>query len=104
MVEGGANWNQHYYQIVRDRLDRMGVITITDRDHEPGKAWRWESGMDFPEGTWKEEQRKLKERLKRLSGDGLGLNEERKEHNTLYQDMPDFEPQEATIPLVRPPP
>jgi hypothetical protein len=104
MVEGGANWNQRYYQIVRDRLDRMGVITITDREHEPGKAWRWEACEDFPEGTWREEQRKLRERSKQPSGDGTVLTKERKVHNTLYQDGPIFEPLEASIPLVRPPP
>jgi hypothetical protein len=104
MVEGGANWNQRYYQIVRDRLDRMGVITITDRDHHPGKAWRWESGGSFPEGSWKEEQRKLRERSRQPSGDGMVRYRERKVHNTLYQDGRDFEPIDATIPLVRAPP
>ncbi len=104
MVEGGANWNQRYYQVVRDRLNKMGVISITDREHEPGKAWRWESGEDFPEGTWKEEQRKLRGRVKHLAGDGIELNRERKVHNTLYQDVPDFGPIEVPIPLVRPPP
>lgn len=104
MVEGGANWNQRHYQIVRDRLDRMGVITITDRDHEPGKAWRWESGQDFPEGTWREQQRKQKERVKHLVGDSIELNRERKVHNTLYQNGPVSGPIQATIPLVRAPP
>jgi hypothetical protein len=104
MVEGGANWNQRHYQIVRDRLDRMGVITITDREHEPGKAWRWESGQDFPEGTWKEQQRKQKERVRHLVGDAIELNRERNEHNTLYQDGPVSSPIQATIPLVRTPP
>lgn len=104
MVEGGANWNQRYYQIVRDRLDRMGVISITDRDHHPGKAWRWETGEDFPEASWKEEQRKLRKRHKQPSGEATVLTKERKVHNTLYQDMPDFGPIQATIPLVRAPP
>lgn len=104
MVEGGANWNQRHYQIIRDRLDRMGVIAITDRDHEPGKAWRWESGQDFPEGSWKEQQRKCKERVRHLVGDEIELNRERNEHNTLYQYGPDFGPIQATVPLVRAPP
>jgi hypothetical protein len=39
----------------------MGVIDITDKNHAPGKAWRWESGDQFPEATWKEPERKLKE-------------------------------------------
>jgi len=104
MVEGGANWNQRHYQIVRDRLDRMGVITITDREHQPGKAWRWESGQDFPEGSWKAEQRKLRERHKQPSGDQTEPYRERKVHNTLYQDGPVFDPVDAAIPLVRAPP
>lgn len=104
MIENGANWNQNYYQIIRDRLDKMGIITITDRNHEHGKAWRWESGEDFPEGTWKEEQRKLRERGKRSSGDDMVMNREKKVHNTLYQDALVFGPIAATIPLVRAPP
>lgn len=47
-VEGGVSWNQRYFQIVRDRLDRDGVISIYDREHRPGKCWRWECGQLFP--------------------------------------------------------
>jgi ABC-type branched-subunit amino acid transport system substrate-binding protein len=31
-VEGGAAWNQQYYQIVRERLHRMGVIRIAHKN------------------------------------------------------------------------
>jgi hypothetical protein len=48
MVSGGAAWNQRYFKIVRDRLDRMGVIRIFDRNHCSGKAWRWSVGPEFP--------------------------------------------------------
>ena len=61
MVKGGATWNQKYYQIVRDRLHRMGVISIFDRKHHVGKAWRWSVAKIMPAGNWKEEQRRLKE-------------------------------------------
>ena len=61
MVKGGAGWNQKYYQIVRDRLHRMGVISIFDRKHRVGKAWRWSVGTNMPAGSWKEEQRRVKE-------------------------------------------
>ena len=61
MVKDGAAWNQKYFQVVRDRLNRMGVISIFDRQHHVGKAWRWSVGDSFPEHSWKEEQRKFKE-------------------------------------------
>ena len=50
MVEGGAAWNQRYYQVVRDRLHRLGIIRITDRHHDNGKAWRWDTGTNLPIG------------------------------------------------------
>ena len=58
---GGAPWNQTYFQVVRDRLDRMGIIGIFDKRHRSGKAWRWEAG-DFPSQDYREEQKKLRER------------------------------------------
>jgi hypothetical protein len=104
MVADGAKWNQRHYQIVRDRLEKMGVIRITDRQHTAGKAWRWDSGDDFPAGSWKEEQRRFRERHPLSSGDGIDLIGEKKEHNTLYHYAPRFDPVDATIPLIRPPP
>jgi hypothetical protein len=104
MVEGGAKWNQRHYQLVRDRLEKMGVIRITDRQHAAGKAWRWDSGDEFPAGTWKDEQRRFRERHPLPSGDGIVLIGEENEHNTLYYYAPDFDPPAATIPLIRPPP
>lgn len=69
MVEGGAAWNQRYFQVVRDRLNRMGVITIKDRNHTKGKAWKWVAGSSFPEGTsWKEAQRIAARKLKNRNG------------------------------------
>ena len=68
MVDGGAAWNQTYFQIVRDRLDRMGMIQIFDRKHESGKAWRWESTDSFPADNYREEQRKLRERSRIRTG------------------------------------
>ena len=44
MVEGGAAWNQQYYQIVRERLHRMGVIEIVDR-----QTCQWQS---MAMGSW----------------------------------------------------
>jgi hypothetical protein len=115
MVQNGAPWNQRYFQIVRDRLDKMGVIQIWDRNHEHGKAWRWDRGTNFP-GRFKEMDRKFKEEHKLPPGVPVTLeellagirkkkeNDENKIHNTLYH-------QDACIlelwdnwPEVRPPP
>ena len=93
MVTGGASWNQTYFQVVRDRLDNMGIVHIFDRQHDKNKAWRWKAGSNFPAQNWKEHQRKLSERMKGFS---LGVsysefitnkNIEKNEdlHNTLYQ-------------------
>lgn len=105
MVEGGATWNQTYYQLVRDRLNRMGVIRITDKKHTAGKAWRWESGSEFPLDSWKEEEKKLKERLP--SGDSeerIVSYREKKVHNTLYQNTLENPSSWVENLLVRPPP
>ena len=47
MVKDGSPWNQKYFQVVRNRLHRMGVISIFDRQHHVGKAWRWTVGTSF---------------------------------------------------------
>jgi hypothetical protein len=105
MVSGGAPWNQRYFQVVRDRLDRMGVIRIFDRKHSTGKAWKWEAGSRFPGGSFKETQRKLKKK-----GLGLGSSFENpfrnnnKQHNTLYQTGGQILRLKGRQPVVRPPP
>jgi hypothetical protein len=109
MVEGGAPWNQRYFQIVRDRLDRMGVIRIFDKKHGQGKAWRWEAGC-FPSGSFKEEQRKLK---KKGVTSGVALDfgtqdrtfiKKNKVHNTLYQTAGRVLRLWGRKPAIRPPP
>jgi hypothetical protein len=112
MVTGGAVWNQTYFQVVRDRLNKMGIVHIFDRCHDNGKAWRWDTGSNFPAETWKEDQRQLDDKAKQsrfgvsfeefiASTDNLG-NEQ--VHNTLYhtdaliQDLGDRNPD------IRPPP
>jgi hypothetical protein len=61
MVKNGSPWNQKYFQVVRNRLNRMGVISIFDRHHHVGKAWRWAVGKNMPSDSWREDQRRLKE-------------------------------------------
>ena len=104
MVEDGAAWNQQYYQIVRERLNRMGVIKIVDRQHASGKAWRWEAGDRFPAEDYRKEQRKLRERSRLRTGvvgsyrdlvAGDTSNRNWNLHNTLYHDA-------ATISGLRP--
>ena len=98
MVKGGDSWNQTYYQVVRDGLNRMGVLNIFDRHHDNNKAWRWEAGKTFPAQSWKEHQQKLSERLK---GCSLGVSYEEfiantiividgHLHNTLYKTNNSF--------------
>jgi hypothetical protein len=108
MVQGGAPWNQRYFQIVRDRLDRMGVIQIFDRKHGTGKAWRWKAGS-FPLGSFKETQRKLKK--KGLLGEvALSFEveitsvENNKVYNTLYETGGQILGSWGRQPVVRPPP
>ncbi len=112
MVKDGAAWNQKYFQVVRNRLNRMGVISIFDRHHHVGKAWRWKSGENFPEESLGQQQRKLKAKCQLPPGDSLSLVEflgdidskNNNMHNTLYYT----ESQISAICLpdeqVRPPP
>ena len=95
MVEDGAAWNQQYYQIVRERLHRMGVIRIVDRQHASGKAWRWEAGDRFPSEDYRREQRKLRERSRLRTGVvgsyrdlamGITCIKELSLHNALYHE------------------
>ena len=65
MVVGGASWNQTFYQVVRDRLDKMGIVHIFDRQHDNNKAWRWDVGPNFPAESWEKEQQSLAELVKR---------------------------------------
>ena len=58
MVEGGAAWNQKWFQAVRDKLHRMGVIRIVDRHHAVGKAWRWAAGRTSPAESLGKQQKK----------------------------------------------
>jgi hypothetical protein len=109
MVSGGSPWNQRYFQIVRDGLDRMGVIRIFDRNHGEGKAWRWEAGS-FPSGSFKEEQRKLK-RKRVILGMPLDLVvldrtfiKKNKVHNTLYETEGQVLGRRCRKVAIRPPP
>jgi len=112
MVKDGAAWNQKYFQVVRNRLHKMGVISIFDRQHHVGKAWRWSMGENFPEKSLGQQQRKLKAKCQLPPGDPISLVEfltnidskNNNIHNTLYY----AESQISAICLpdeqVRPPP
>jgi len=113
MVKDGAAWNQKYFQVVRDRLNRMGVIRIFDRQHHAGKAWRWSVGDSFPEHSWKEDRRKLKEE-NRLPAElaksfeeivaADSDNDNNNLHNTLYHDEAQISAVSEPDKQVRPPP
>jgi hypothetical protein len=112
MVERGAAWNQRHFQIVRDRLNKMGVFKIFDRQHRKGKAWRWKVGSSFPEQSWKDQERKLKKLAKRLRiGVSFGefvanTNNLRGDdvHNSLYQIDAYFQDVRHANQDIRPPP
>ena len=112
MVKGGAPWNQRYFQLVRERFHRMGVIRICDRNHENGKAWRWDAGEGFPSEDYREEQRECRERC-RLRGEAGSFRDlvnvkrsgrDCKVHNTLYKDAGEIPGLREQIAEVRPPP
>jgi hypothetical protein len=98
MVADGSPWNQKYYQIVREMLNRLGVIKITDRKHRTGKAWRWEAGAEFPTESYK------RQRLPSLCEAGIDNENNNKVHNTLYYISSDLEGNSDFNPIIRPPP
>lgn len=112
MSQGDHHPVQQYFQVVRDRFDRMGIISIFERNHRSGKAWRWEAGERFPDKDYREEQRKLRERS-RLPGEAVSLGDlvgittivqNYKVHNTLYQVAEEISGLQEEIPEVRGPP
>ena len=109
MVKDGSAWNQKWFQAVRDKLHRMGVIRIVDRHHHIGKAWRWTVGENMPAGGWREEQRKFQEEH-RLPAEMAGTfeeiigNNQQHIHNTLYYDESQFSAVSLPEQQVRPPP
>ena len=112
MVKDGSPWNQKYFQVVRNRLHRMGVISIFDRHHHVGKAWRWKSGENFPEESLGQQQKKLKARCQLPPGDPVSLVEfladidskNNNIHNTLYHDESQISAISLPDEQVRPPP
>jgi hypothetical protein len=110
MVKNGSPWNQKYYQVVRDRLNRMGVIRIFDRQHHIGKAWRWNIGENFPEASLGEQERKLKEKLVKRPPVSLveflddTYYKNNNLHNSLYYDEFQFSVVYEPDQQVRPPP
>jgi hypothetical protein len=112
MVKGGSAWNQKFFQAVRDRFHRMGVIRIFDREHHIGKAWRWMIGDNFPEDSLGKQQKKLKEKNRLLGRPPMSLVEflagirskNNKIHNTLYYTENQFSVISLPEQQVRPPP
>jgi hypothetical protein len=110
MVKDGSPWNQKYYQIVRDRLHRMGVISIFDRQHHIGKAWRWNIGDNFPEASFGEQERKLKNKIPRRPPVSLvefladTYIKQNNIHNSLYHVEFQFSTVYQPDHQVRPPP
>ncbi len=87
LVKNAPSWNQEYFQAVRRHLEQIGVVEIYDKNDEPGKAWRWREGTNFP--TKKRSSSNGAGISKRPNTEGVrekeeGIEEERV-YNTLYQ-------------------
>jgi hypothetical protein len=97
-------WNQTYFQLVRDHLDRIGVIEIFDRQHTAGKAWRWRMGPNFPGRRQSQSWRSPGGKPKDMSVE----KRKNKTHNSLYYSpLPNFQNGSNFTPkwtLSRPPP
>lgn len=97
LVSDTPSWNQTYFQIVRNHLEKIGVINIFDKNHQVGKAWKWEMGENFPTKTQDQHSEKRVRRAGtsnngRLSTAGARewvgkrIRKERI-HNSLYQTL-----------------
>tara|TARA_R110002167_G_scaffold77944_8_gene216075 strand:- start:1837 stop:3630 length:1794 start_codon:yes stop_codon:yes gene_type:complete len=97
LIEDTTSWNQTYFQIVRNHLERLKVINIFDKNHQPGKAWKWKKGENFPTKMWKKNSEKRVRRAGTSSSGrpstagarewaGKGIRKERI-HNSLYQTL-----------------
>ena len=65
LLPNAPRWNRDYYAIVRDHLERHGVVEIYDKKHRRNKCWRWRKGKNYPSSP-----AELKNKLKRIAGDG----------------------------------
>lgn len=81
LVPNAPSWNQSYFQVVRDHLEHVGIVKIIDKEHQIGKAWKWDKGEKFPgerkssdEGPTEVKERKEEKEIK-----------EEYVYNTLYQ-------------------
>jgi hypothetical protein len=61
-------WNRDHYAIVRDILEKHGIIDIYDKNHRRKKCWRWRKGKNYPHSP-----EELKKKLKRITSCGTGL-------------------------------
>ena len=97
LIEDTPSWNQTYFQVVRNHLEKIGVVKIFDKNHQSGKAWRWEKGDNFPTIIQDQHSEKRVRRAGtsnngRLSTAGArewvgkGIRKERI-HNSLYQTL-----------------
>jgi hypothetical protein len=97
LIDDTTSWNQTYFQIVRNHLEKIGVINIFDKNHQAGKAWKWKKGENFPTNMQDHYSEKRVRRAGtpnngRLSTGGArewvgkGIRKERI-HNSLYHSL-----------------
>lgn len=107
LMPGAPSWNQDYFQIVRDELERVGFVNIFDKHHKIGKAWRWRKGPSFP-GMKKTRVGGVGGSRRPSTG---GAREERSKgikersvYNSLYQTGDQNSRSAASLSQIRPPP
>ena len=109
---GNPSWNQKYFEAVRWKLEDIKVIDIFDKTHRPGKAWRWDKGVNFPskqKSSRRRSSRKTESSVGRPNTAGVREweikgKEKKKLHNTLYHPVLAILRDGANKTIIRPPP
>ena len=112
LFPGNPSWNQKYFEAVRWKLEDIKVIDIFDKTHRPGKAWRWDKGVNFPskqKSSRRRSSRKTESSVGRPNTAGVREweikgKEKKKLHNTLYHPVLAILRDGANKTIIRPPP
>lgn len=94
------------WAVCRDELEKHGIVVVTDREFQAGKAMEWDVGRFFPgQGRWK--AKKEPSLLDPVSWTEFRLQElatTRREHKTLLRQQSVWNRVSVLLPPVRPPP
>lgn len=86
LLPGAPKWNRDHYAIVRDHLEKRGVVDIYDKDHRPNKCWRWRKGKSYPLSP-----DEVKAKLKRIQSCGIGILVSASHRCNTYEITPYYE-------------